>query len=323
MTSVPMFANLKPFAGFGFLEWEYRIKIRLERKDCLEALVEKPEETSHFRKKLDRLGKRCQEKVIQNMMELCSLLDGVEALMKSVAPSRAGSRMQQYDDHDAPHEQEEPGVGAGDRSEDGATNGNHHDEEDEDEDVVPVATPRDKTVAAANGVSANRDAGGGNGVQVQRGNHRRAEPDTEDEEEQEGNNTNGGYWRSGVASRPSTPPMADNASDASSMLPPARPKSRHEMATSRYSNLSYWKARRVIFYKNGDPFFPGVEFRFKPGRDIVSLESLLDKLSLRMDLPRGARYIFSMDGDRKYRLDELEDSASYVVSSYKAFKVRN
>nr|CAH7721546.1 unnamed protein product [Callosobruchus chinensis] len=99
----------------------------------------------------------------------------------------------------------------------------------------------------------------------------------------------------------------------------ARPKSRAE-ATSRYGNLSYWKARRVLFYKNGDPFFPGIEFRFKPGRDIVSLESLLDKLSLRMDLPRGARYVFSMDGDRKYRLDELEDGASYVVSSYKTFK---
>lgn len=89
----------------------------------------------------------------------------------------------------------------------------------------------------------------------------------------------------------------------------------------RYNNLSYWRARKVVFYKNGDPFFPGVEFRFKPGRDIGSLESLLDKLSLRMDLPRGARYIFSMDGDRKMRLDELEDGASYVVSSYKAFKV--
>jgi microtubule-associated protein-like 1/2 len=77
----------------------------------------------------------------------------------------------------------------------------------------------------------------------------------------------------------------------------------------------------VLFYKNGDPFFPGVEFRFKPGRDIVSLESLLDKLSLRMDLPRGARFVFSMDGDRKLRLEELEDGASYVVSSYKTFKV--
>lgn len=143
----------------------------------------------------------------------------------------------------------------------------------------------------------------------------------------------GGYWRSNaVTSGPSRPispsaTMADNASDISSMVAPAnsgmmqRPKSRLDLATSRYSNLSYWRARRVLFYKNGDPFFPGVEFRFKPGRDIGSLEALLDKLSLRMDLPRGARYIFSMDGDRKFTLDELEDGASYVVSSYKTFKV--
>jgi microtubule-associated protein-like 1/2 len=114
-------------------------------------------------------------------------------------------------------------------------------------------------------------------------------------------------------------------SEASSIMPPpSRPKSRLDQggATSKYNNLSYWRARKVLFYKNGDPFFPGVEFRFKPGRDIVSLESLLDKLSLRMDLPRGARYVFSMDGDRKLRLEELEDGASYVVSSYKTFKVR-
>ncbi|KAK9890613.1 hypothetical protein WA026_011976 [Henosepilachna vigintioctopunctata] len=140
------------------------------------------------------------------------------------------------------------------------------------------------------------------------------------EEDEPPRPSNGGYWRQGVVSRSQSPNMADNASDASSLVQPQRPKSRSEMTTSRYNNLSYWKARRVVFYRNGDPFFPGVEFRFKPGRDIVSLEALLDKLSLRMDLPRGARYIFSMDGDRKYRLDELEDGASYVVSSYKTFK---
>ncbi|CAG9760643.1 unnamed protein product [Ceutorhynchus assimilis] len=153
-------------------------------------------------------------------------------------------------------------------------------------------------------------------------NHTREQLSDEEEDEPPALANGGGYWRQGAASRPHSPPMADNASDASSMQPPPpRPKSRAEMTTSRYSNLGYWKARRVLFYKNGDPFFPGVEFRFKPGRDIVSLESLLDKLSLRMDLPRGARYVFSMDGDRKYRLDELEDGASYVVSSYKTFKV--
>lgn len=78
---------------------------------------------------------------------------------------------------------------------------------------------------------------------------------------------------------------------------------------------------QVTFYKNGDPYFPGLEFRFKPGRDVTSLEALLDKLSLRMDLPRGARFIFTMDGLRLISLDELDDGGYYVVSSYKTFKV--
>ncbi|RZB84927.1 DCX domain containing protein [Asbolus verrucosus] len=194
-------------------------------------------------------------------------------------------------------------------SADGAING-----ADGVEDVAPPTPRNDKP---PNSLSAPL-AIAGNGAL-----HKNQESDEDDVEEEADpqNPVNGGYWRQGGASRPQSPTMVDNVSDVSSMMPAVRPKSRVEMTTSRYNNLSYWKARRVLFYKNGDPFFPGVEFRFKPGRDIVSLESLLDKLSLRMDLPRGARYIFSMDGDRKYRLDELEDGASYVVSSYKTFKV--
>jgi Doublecortin len=131
-------------------------------------------------------------------------------------------------------------------------------------------------------------------------------------------------------------PSMDNYSDIHG---PARPKSRNQelpgssgggggggpasMAypSSRYNVSNFWKARRILFYRNGDPFFPAVEFRFKPGRDISTLDKLLDKISSRMDLPRGARYIFSMDGDRKTSLDELEDGSSYVVSSFKQFKV--
>lgn len=78
---------------------------------------------------------------------------------------------------------------------------------------------------------------------------------------------------------------------------------------------------QVTFFKNGDLYFPGLELRFRPGRDIGNLEALLDKLSARMDLPRGARYLFSMDGVRVVSLDQLEDDQSYVVSSYKSFKV--
>lgn len=138
---------------------------------------------------------------------------------------------------------------------------------------------------------------------------------------------------SGENSRPQSPSM-DNYSEIHGG--PSRPKSRQEMPgssggggggasmaypNSRYNVSNFWKARRLLFYRNGDPFFPAVEFRFKPGRDISTIEKLMDKISSRMDLPRGARYIFSMDGDRKTSLDELEDGSSYVVSSFKQFKV--
>lgn len=132
----------------------------------------------------------------------------------------------------------------------------------------------------------------------------------------------------------------DDMSEVSSQMPMMagggsmpRSKSRSDMrvmalgaadgkpTTAKYNNLSFWKARRMMFYRNGDPFFPGIEFIFKPGRDIVSIDALLDKLSKRMDLPRGARFVFDMAGDRKYTLDDLEDGASYVVSSFKIFKV--
>lgn len=125
-----------------------------------------------------------------------------------------------------------------------------------------------------------------------------------------------GDWR---PSRPPSPPQRPDDGSEGSEATAVRP-GRSEPA-SRYADLNYWRARRVTFYKNGDPFHPGVEFRFKPGRDLASMDALLDRLSERLELPRGARFVFGMDGDRKYRLEELEDGASYVVSSYKTFKV--
>lgn len=134
---------------------------------------------------------------------------------------------------------------------------------------------------------------------------------------------------------PNSRPLSPSMDNYSEIHGPPRPKSRQDMPgssgggaaamaypSSRYSVSNFWKARRLLFYRNGDPFFPAVEFRFKPGRDISTIEKLMDKISSRMDLPRGARYIFSMDGDRKTSLDELEDGSSYVVSSFKQFKVR-
>lgn len=179
------------------------------------------------------------------------------------------------------------------------------------------------TIAAVGG-AAGRAAGGGSGQLPDYWQQRNGGAGT-------AGGTEGGRGVSGVQSghqsRALSPSFLDNMSETSEqppVVPLVRSKSRPEIssaAASRYSNLSYWKARRVVFYRNGDPFFPGVELRYRPGRDVTSLDNLLDKISPKMDLPRGARYVFSMDGDRKYHLDELEDGAFYVVSSFKVFKV--
>lgn len=201
---------------------------------------------------------------------------------------------------------------------------------DDDDDDLGAGDLHAKNVASAAGGASGRHAGGGIGAgssaqfpdywQQRNGG---AAPS--------GAGGGGGAEASGVRSghqsRALSPSYLDNMSETSEqppVVPLVRSKSRPEIssaAASRYSNLSYWKARRVVFYRNGDPFFPGVELRYRPGRDVTSLDNLLDKISPKMDLPRGARYVFSMDGDRKYHLDELEDGAFYVVSSFKAFKV--
>ena len=99
-------------------------------------------------------------------------------------------------------------------------------EEDEEEEDVEVEGGTAQE-AVGGGVVASDGGGGGGGM--------------------------AGFWRQ---SRPSSPRMP----------PPeqpelTRPKSRHEPAPARYNNLGYWRARRVTFYKNGDPYFPGIEFR--------------------------------------------------------------
>ncbi|XP_071537716.1 LOW QUALITY PROTEIN: echinoderm microtubule-associated protein-like CG42247 [Panulirus ornatus] len=80
-----------------------------------------------------------------------------------------------------------------------------------------------------------------------------------------------------------------------------------------------WRARKVRFFRNGDRYYPGYEFVFKPGRDVVNMEALCDKISDRIGLINGARYIFGLDGRRRYRIEELEDGESYVAASDRKF----
>ncbi|KAL6958257.1 hypothetical protein U1Q18_045611 [Sarracenia purpurea var. burkii] len=105
------------------------------------------------------------------------------------------------------------------------------------------------------------------------------------------------FWAS--ASRPTSPGIPDNASEASSVMP-----------ISQQNAAAAKKKENIIIFRIG-----------KLERDVVSLESLLDKLSSKMDLPRGARFIFNMDGAQIMNLEDLEDGGWYVVSSFKSFKV--
>lgn len=194
----------------------------------------------------------------------------------------------------------------------------HYDDEDDDLATGDLHANSAAAAAAVAGGAAVRSAGGGSSHVPDYWQQRNGGA---------GPGVGAGGVQSGHQSRTLSPSYLENMSENSEqppVVPLVRSKSRPEIssaAASRYSNLSYWKARRVVFYRNGDPFFPGVELRYRPGRDVTSLDNLLDKISPKMDLPRGARYVFSMDGDRKYHLDELEDGAFYVVSSFKAFKV--
>lgn len=118
--------------------------------------------------------------------------------------------MQQYED------------AAGDDAEDDPIDGANGGAEDGDDHPPPPPAENSSTPTATN--------------DGQQQNKQSQETDDEDfEDPRQPPRTNGaGYWRQGIASRPQSPTMADNVSDASSMAPPARPKSRVDLATSRY-----------------------------------------------------------------------------------------
>lgn len=80
------------------------------------------------------------------------------------------------------------------------------------------------------------------------------------------------------------------------------------------------KARMVTFFRNGDPFHSGTKVSIMPGKDFVTLDSLRDYLTQRMNIPHGVRYIFSLTGRKIGDLEDLLDGYSYVVSGTKGFQ---
>jgi len=80
------------------------------------------------------------------------------------------------------------------------------------------------------------------------------------------------------------------------------------------------KARKLTFYKNGEPFSSGITISIMPGKDFKTMEQLCTYLTDKIKIVNGVQYIFTQNGLRVYTLNELEHGQSYVVSGIKNFQ---
>jgi len=82
---------------------------------------------------------------------------------------------------------------------------------------------------------------------------------------------------------------------------------------------------KVRFYRNGDKFHQGIVYAVSSAR-FRTFDSLLMDLTKKLSdnsgsLPKGVRFVFSSDGKNKITsLDDLQEGASYVCSSFDSYK---
>lgn len=95
------------------------------------------------------------------------------------------------------------------------------------------------------------------------------------------------------------------------------------MRTSLFKLSAEKKAKKVRFYRNGDRFHKGAVYAISPDR-FRTFEALLADLTRslvdQLNLPHGARYIFTCDGRKVTSLEQLEEGGNYVCASIDAFK---
>ncbi|XP_054159536.1 echinoderm microtubule-associated protein-like CG42247 [Oppia nitens] len=83
------------------------------------------------------------------------------------------------------------------------------------------------------------------------------------------------------------------------------------------------KARKLTFYKNGEPFSAATTVSILPGRDFRTMDQLCQYLTERVKIANGVQFIFTCNGHRVLTLNELEHGQSYVVSGSKTFQSFN
>ena len=86
-----------------------------------------------------------------------------------------------------------------------------------------------------------------------------------------------------------------------------------------HDEVDKYRGTKVTLYKNGDPWFGSLKFRFMLGKDFKNLDGLFVSAGKKMNIPNGVNYMFDTDGGRITSIDQVFDGGEYVCSATKKF----
>ncbi|NXB59139.1 RP1 protein, partial [Struthidea cinerea] len=117
--------------------------------------------------------------------------------------------------------------------------------------------------------------------------------------------------------------MSDTPSSSYSVNHPNSSESEQSLSTRHFNVTEPVVAKRICFYKSGDPQFNGIKMVVN-SRSYKTFDALLDSLSKRVPLPFGVRNISTPRGRHNITsLEDLEDGKSYICSHQRKMKPIN
>ncbi|NXI90997.1 RP1 protein, partial [Psophia crepitans] len=117
--------------------------------------------------------------------------------------------------------------------------------------------------------------------------------------------------------------MSETPSTSYSVNQPNSSESEQSISTRHFNVTEPVVAKRICFYKSGDPQFNGIKMVIN-NRSYKTFDALLDSLSKRVPLPFGVRNISTPKGRHSItNLEDLEDGKSYICSHQRKMKPIN
>ncbi|NXN01845.1 RP1 protein, partial [Sylvia borin] len=117
--------------------------------------------------------------------------------------------------------------------------------------------------------------------------------------------------------------MSETPSSSYSVNHPNSSESEQSLSTRHFNVTEPIVAKRICFYKSGDPQFNGIKMVVN-SRSYKTFDALLDSLSKRVPLPFGVRNISTPRGRHSItNLEDLEDGKSYICSHQRKMKPIN